>query len=189
MSVLKYFIIILVSFLKTELAAQSPYLSLTAKMADDETAFRKYRIELKMCSIKNKKGFSRVFSGDTSKIDFTKLERNDFSCTGFFKEDRSTDDVLNTFSYGNQFYTYETVLILRFTDMSSRGWHAPMFIVIPVRYESFVTFIELNDIFFKSGKIIYLESLRDTRNKDKHLLIKESLKNYSAISYDELPIK
>ena len=65
----------------------------------------------------------------------------------------------------------------------------PMFIVIPIRYESFVTFIELNDIVFKSGKVIYLDKLPDKRNKDKHLIIKESLKNYPAISYDELPVK
>ena len=180
---LKYFLCIFLIW--NSALSQSPYLSVKAKMFEGGSV--KYHIGLKICSVKNSGEYSHVFSGDTSKINFEKLDDSDFLCTNFFDTDNRQP--INNFSFSNQLYAYEKILVLRFRDMSSKDWHREMFIVLPIRYESFVTYIELNDIIFKEGQVIYLNSLPDKRNKDKHLVIKESLKNYSSMPYDELPVK
>jgi hypothetical protein len=131
----------------------------------------------------------KLFSGDTSKIDFTKLSANDFSYSESISTDNPYRPQLNNFSYSNQVYAFEKILVLRITNRSSAGLMPAMFVIVPIKYESFVTFVQLRDIVFESGAIIYLDKLPNKRDKENHLAINESLKNYPTMRLKQLPLK
>jgi hypothetical protein len=49
--------------------------------------------------------------------------------------------------------------------------------------------VQLRDIVFESGAIIYLDKLPNKRDKENHLTINESLKNYPTVSIKQCPLK
>jgi hypothetical protein len=148
-----------------------------------------YGMELQICSIKKGSSNIKLFSGDTSEIDFAKLSTNDFSCSEFISTPDSYRPQLNNFSYGNQVYTFEKILVLCITNRSSAGLMPAMFVIVPIKYESFVTFVLLRNIVFQSGEMIYLDKLPNKRDKERHLVINESLKDYSTMSIKQFPMK
>jgi hypothetical protein len=187
--VLYRFWFLLIIFSAVSANSQSPYLSVKATMLRDTAHDTNYGRELQICSIENGSANIKLFSGDTSKIDFAKLSSNDFHYSAFISTSDTQLQLNNNFSYGNQIYGFEKILVLRITNRSSAGLILPMFIVMPIKYESFVTFVELRDIVFKPGKIIYLEKVPNKRNKEKHLVINESLKDYPTMSLKQFPLK
>ena len=169
--------------------SQSPYLSVKAIMLRDSVYDADYGIELQICNLKKGLANSKLFSGDTSKIDFAQLSTDDFNCSEFISASGSHRPQLNNFSYSNQVYAFEKVLVLRITNHSSAGLMPAMFVIMPIKYESFVTFVQLRDIVFESGEIIYLDKLSNKRDKEKHLLINESLKDFPTMSIKKFPLK
>lgn len=152
--------------------AQSPYLSVKATVLPLKSI--NYKIEMKICKPKKLSQYKDIFGHDTSALDFQKLAAKDFECGDYFESNHEAKDY-NEFSWGNQQYAYESIIVLKFSDESSRAWHKPMYIVLPIRYQSFVTFVELSDITVTDGKVLYLDNIEDTRNKDGYLMIKQSL--------------
>jgi len=184
-----HFLLLLCVLSAISLNAQSPYLSVKAIMLRDSIYDADYSIELQICSVKKGPANSKLFSGDTTKIDFTKLLPGDFNYSEPISGSNPHQPQLNKFSYSNQVYAFEKILILRIMNRSSAGLMPAMFVVIPIKYESFVTFVEISNIVFESGEIIYLDKVPNKRDKEKHLVINESLKHYPSISMKEFPLK
>ena len=171
--------------------SQSPYLSVKATIVQPLNSMN-YKIEMKICNPKNKSSYKDYFGHDTSSIDWARLQADDFACGEFFEtqnENKKPEEQYNRFSFGNQIYAYESILVLRIFNVSYRNYHPPMFIVLPVKYQSFVTFIELTDIPVRERKIIYLNNLPDTRDERGYLSIKQSLLNYPAMDKEKFPLK
>ncbi len=175
-------------------SAQSPYLSILVKMDSIRTGSIRYKIDMKICEIKNsEKG--DWFTPDTSKIDFTKLKPNDLTCGKYFdkglptlisgKEER---EPVNQFKYGNQLFAWEHVFVFKFSNKSSRGLEPEMYIVVPVKYKSFSTKINITDIEFQPGKVIYLTNL-EGKYEEKQLVLSQSLKNKSGIEVKDFLLR
>jgi hypothetical protein len=64
--------------------------------------------------------------------------------------------------------------------MSSRGWMPEMYVVMPMKYKSFFTYIRLTDLQFQSGKVLYLTKFNHIQDGGR-LRIKQSLKNYKTV--------
>jgi len=125
----------------------------------------RYKIEMKICEIKNSER-GNWFTHDTSKINFTSLKATDFKCGEYFDNGLPTlisgeegKKSINQFEFGNQFFAWEHVFVYRISNMSTRGYMPEMYIVIPIKYKSFRTKIDIDDIEFQSGKVIFLTDL------------------------------
>jgi hypothetical protein len=154
-----------------------------------------YKIEMKICEPTKMTKYSDWFSHDTSKINFNSLKANDITCGDFFDKGMPTlisgedeEKPINQFEYGNQFYAWEHIFIFRISNMSSRGWHPEMYIVMPVKYKSFRTRIDLSGIELQSGKIIFLTEYAAAYN-DSKLYINQSLKEYTGVDTKTFQLK
>jgi len=98
----------------------------------------------------------------------------------------------NRFKFSNQVFAWEKIFVFRISNRSSRGWWPPMYIVMPMKYKSFVTHITLTDIVFQSGKVIFLTNYNafynDSENM-KFLDIDQSLKNYKTVDVKIFPLQ
>lgn len=175
-------------------AAQSPYLSILVKMDSIKVGLIRYKIEMKICEIKkSEKG--DWFTHDTSKIDFNSLKPDDVKCGEYFDNGlpalisgQEEKKVINQFEFGNQLLAWEHIFIYKISNMSSREWHPEMYIVVPVKYKSFRTKINISDIEFQSGKVIFLTDL-EGRYDEKLLTLTQSLKNKTGIAVKDFPLK
>ena len=132
---------------------QSPGLTILIKMDSAKTVSTKYKIEMKICESKKMTERGDWFSHDTSKIDFANLKPGDINCGEYFdkgaptpisgKEEKSP---FNKFEFIGQVFVWEKIFVFKISDWSSRGWHPEMYIVIPMKYKSFRTHIDLTDI-------------------------------------------
>lgn len=155
----------------------------------------RYKIEMKICEPTKMTKYSDWFSHDTSKIDFSLLKANDITCGDFFDKGMPTfisgeeeEKPVNQFEYGNQFFAWEHIFIFRISNISSRGWNPDMFIVMPVKYKSFVTRIDITDIEFHSGKVIFLTDANAFYD-EKKLNIRQSLKDMIGVKVDGFPLE
>lgn len=67
-----------------------------------------------------------------------------------------------------------------------------MYIVMPMKYKSFFTRIELNDLEFQSGKVIFLSDYNASyiaSQDEKYLNIDQSLKDYKTVEVKSFPLK
>ena len=171
--------------------AQSPYLSVKLFMDSILSGSTRYKIEMKICEPVKKTGRGSWFSHDTSAIDFVKLPSAATSCGEYFwkgEPDRisggDNDPVLNRFTFSNQVFAWEKILVFKISNVSSRGWWPEMYIVMPMHYKAFVTYIRLNDIEFQSGQVFFLDH-PEAAYEGSSLMIKPSLKNRKGVEMRE----
>ena len=174
--------------------AQSPYTSVLIKMDSLKAGIIRYKIEMKICGIKSSER-GDWFIHDTSKINFLSLKPADLDCGDYFEDGLPTpisgqeeEKPINQFEFGNQLFAWEHVFVYRISNMSSRGFMPEMFIVIPVKYKSFRTKINISNIEFQSGKVIFLTDL-EGRYDDNYLLLSQSLKNKKGINEKDFSLK
>jgi len=196
---MKYFLLISTIFIHLTAMSQSPYLTILVKMDSVKAEFTRYKIEMNICEPNKKTEKGDWFTHDTSAIDFSSLRSNDIKCGGYFDKGTPTlisgeeeEKPFNQFQFNNQVFAWEKIFVLKISNSSSRGWHPEMYIVMPMKYKSFVTYITLNDIEFQSGKVIFLTNYNasyNTSEGSKYLKIDQSLKNYKSVDVKTFPLK
>ncbi len=194
---MKYLLLISTILVHLTATAQSPYLSILVKMDSVRSEGIRYKIEMKICEPKNMTKYSDWFDHDTSTINFGILKSNDIKCGDFFDKGLPTrisgeeqEMPVNQFEFGNQYFAWEHIFIFRISNVSSRGWKPDMFILMPMKYKSFRTQIELNDIEFQEGKVIFLTGLFPSyEDSGYRMVISRSLKNEKGIDVKTFPLK
>ena len=173
--------------------AQSPGLTINAIMDSTKFDHASYKIEMKICEPKKKTERGSWFSHDTSTIDFASLKAGDIDCGEYFDKGMPTlisgkeeKPPFNKFQFSNQVFAWEQIYIFKISNRSSRGWWPEMYIVIPMKYKSFRTHIDITDIEFLSGKVVFLTELNASYDESK-LNIRQSLKNVSAVEVRGFP--
>jgi len=173
---------------------QSPHTSIFVKMDSLKAVSTHYKIEMKICEIKSSER-GGWFTHDTSKINFNTLKTSDLSCGEYFEKGLPTlisgqeeKEPINQFEYGNQLFAWEHIFVYKISNMSSRGYMPEMYIVVPVKYKSFRTKIDISDIEFQSGKVIFITDL-EGKYDDKILTLSQSLKNKKGIYEKDFPLK
>jgi hypothetical protein len=181
--------------LRFNVMGQSPHLSILLKMDSAYSDIYRYKIQMKICKPKKMTVRSDWFSHDTSTIDFASLKANDIDCGEYFDKGMPTlisgeeeKPVFNQFEFSNQVFAWEEIYVFRITNVSSRGWLPPMYVVLPIKYKSFTTSVDLNDITFQSGKVIFLNNV-NAAYAENGLIIKKSLKNEKAVEEESFPLK
>lgn len=170
--------------------AQSPSLSVrfAMDMKDDVTAISKYKIEMKICEPVKRTDKDGWFTNDTSDINFSVLTAADIICGNYMLEGQGKEVLSGekegpknfSYAYSNQHFAWESILIFRITNKSSRGLQQSMYIIMPVRYKSFVTSITINDVAYRSGNVIFIDNAAASYPKQR-LTINHSLKNEKGI--------
>ncbi len=163
-------------------AAQSPGLTINLWMDPDKARSIHYRISMKICEPRKKTNRGDWFAHDTSAIDFTSLKASGINCEDYFDDGMSTlisagetEKPYNWFKFSNQVFAWEKILVFRISDTSSKYKFADMYIVIPMKYKSFRTTIDIKDVWFQPGKLIFLSDIKG-RYSDEKLSFKRSLK-------------
>lgn len=174
---------------------QSPYLSILVKMDSLKSEGIRYKIEMKICEPTKMTKYSDWFSHDTSKINFNLLKANEIKCGDFFDKGLPTlisgeeeEKPINQFEFGNQYFAWEHIFIFRISNMSSRGWMPGMFIVMPMKYKSFRTHIDLTGIEFQPGKVIFLTEYTAVYD-DFKLIVDQSLKDHTGAEVKTFALK
>ncbi len=179
-------------------STQSPGLTINVIMDSIKAGGTRYKIEMNICNPKRMTERGSWFSHDTSTIDFASLKANDIECGGYFDKGTPTlisgeeEELFNRFKFSNQVFAWEKIFFFRISNQSSRGWWLPMYIVIPIKYKSFTTHIDITAIEFQSGKVIFLKDLKGVygeTNGAKHLSLKQSLKNEKGVEVKSFPLK
>ena len=135
----------------------------------------KYKIEMKICEPINPSVSNGYFNNDTSTINFKTLTTSQIKCGEYIANYNGAKD-FNIYYYNNQLFAWEKIIVWKIMNWSSRGWHQPMYIILPVKMKSFVTHIEINEIEFQSDKVIWLDEVGKIGN-DKRQVFNLSLKN------------
>lgn len=170
---MKKLLFIFTIFISSIAFAQSPSLSTRLKM--DVSGSVKYKIEMKICEPINPSASNGYFNNDTSTINFKVLTASQINC-GEYISNYDGEKIFNKYHYSNQFFSWEKIIIWKIMNWSSRGWHEPMYIILPIKMKSFVTHIEINDIVFQSDKVVWLDEVGKI-GKDKQQVFNLSLKN------------
>ncbi len=196
---MKYLLLINTILIHLTATAQSPYLSILVKMDSVKAETTRYKIEMNICEPNKKTERGNWFTRDTSTIDFGSLKPNDINCGGYFDNGMPTlisgkeeEKPFNQFQFSGQVFAWEKIFVFKISNWSSRGWHPEMYVVIPMKYKSFVTNISLNDIEFQSGKVIFLTNynVAYTSSQDaNYLSIDQSLKSYKTVDVKTFPLK
>jgi hypothetical protein len=164
-----------------------------------DSAYRdiyRYKIEMKICNPKKMTKRVDWFSHDTSSIDFASLKANDIECGEYFDKGMPTlisgeeeeKPPFNQFEFSNQVFAWEGIYVFRIANVSSRAWWPPMYVVLPMKYKSFWTNVELTDMEFQSGKVIFLNNINPAY-VDRRLVIRQSLKKEKGIKTEDFPLK
>jgi hypothetical protein len=175
--------------------AQSPHLSILVEMDSATTNFARYKIEMKICKPGKMTERGSWFSHDTSTIDFASLKVNNIDCGEYF--DKGMDEPLNydkeeipfnKFEFSGQLFAWEKIFVFKISNWSSRAWWPEMYIVLPVKYKSFITHIDFSGVEFQSGKVIFLSDV-NASYKGSELYITRLLKNEKGVKVSGFPIK
>jgi len=181
----------------SNLFAQSPYLNIEVKMDRYMSEQTNYRIAMKICDPVKKTDKGDWFTKDTSAIDFLHLKTDGFNCGDYTyiegKDDYAGGGIstkFNLYQFGNQVFAWEKLLVFRIANYSSRGWQPEMYVVLPMKYKAFLSHVELTDINFESGKVIYLsDPVAYYAAEGSRLTIEQSLRNEKLIALDNFPLK
>jgi hypothetical protein len=137
--------------------AQSPYLVVNLAMDSVKAGATHYKMDMKLCQPVNGTAIKDHFSNEHSTIDFKALTEKGIRC-GDYISNEETHGFYN-FHFGNQVFAWEKILICRIVNWSSANWQEPMYLVLPVKMKSFVTGINIKNIVYQSGKLIWLEDI------------------------------
>jgi len=175
--------------------AQTPYFSVIVKMDSAKTEGKRYKIEMKFCHPSHATDKGDWFKADTSNVDFANLKPGDVICNEYF--DKGMPEVIlgkeeeipvNQFKFTNQVFAWEQIVIVKISDQSSRGWHPEMYIVFPVKYKSFVTYISLSDIDFLSGNVLFADNYAASK-KGMSMSVDLSLKDHPGINVKDFSLR
>lgn len=192
---MKIYLLLFFSHFLADLSAQSPYLSILLKMDSVKAENTRYKIEMKICEPKKMTERGDWFTHDTSTINFVSLKADDINCGKYF--DKGIGEPLsynkeeipfNKFEFSNQIFAWEKIFVFRISNWSSRGWHPEMYVVVPMKYKSFVTYINLSELEFQSGKVIFLTDLNN-KQKGMYLTITHSLKDHNSVDVKDFLLK
>ena len=147
----------------------------------------KYKIEMKICEPINPSVSNGYFNNDTSTINFKTLTTSQIKCGEYIANYNGAKD-FNIYYYNNQLFAWEKIIVWKIMNWSSRGWHQPMYIILPVKTKSFVTYVEINNIVFQSDKVIWLDEVGKI-GADKRQVFNLSLKNISGTAFEECNLK
>ena len=192
---MKLCVLIIALFMQLAASAQSPYLSFILKMDSAQSIGTRYKIEMKICEPKKKTEIGNWNSHEISKINFDSLKITEISCGNYFDKGlpalpsgQEKEISINQFEYGNQLFGWEHIFIFRISNMSTRGVIPSMYVVMPMKYKSFLMSIELNELTFQSGKVLYLTEFSHTQDEGK-LIINQSLKGYKTMDEKKFFLK
>jgi hypothetical protein len=167
--------------------AQSPYLSVNLNIDSVKAGSIKFKIDMKICQPANGSAIKDHFGNTISTIDFKTLKEKEIKCDEYISNDEKANGFYK-FHYGNQVYAWEKILICRIVNWSSTTWEQPMYLVLPVKIGSFVTHINLEEIEYKSGKLIWLDETGVIdKNRTQQISIK--LNNRKGIDVDSWALK
>lgn len=166
--------------------AQSPGLIVNLTMDSLKTGAVHFKIEMKICKPVNTSAINGYFTNDKSTIDFKKLTEKDITC-GKYIDNYETAYPFYHFRYGNQVFAWEKIIVMKISA-STRNWREPMYVILPVKIKSFVTFIEIKDVSFEGGKFIWLDE-EGKIEPDKNQHLSASLKNNKGIDTDSCTLK
>ena len=147
---------------------------------------KKYKFEMKFCEPKKRTEKGDWFTHDSSSVDFTSLKATGIDCGEYFDNGTPAsiageeEKGFNRFKFSNQVFAWEKILVLKISDQSSRGWSPDMYIVMPIKYKSFVTHIALSNLSFQPGKVIILTNYKFSR-KGMSLAIEEHLGDHTGV--------
>jgi hypothetical protein len=191
---MKRFLQISVLILPIWASSQSPYLSINILMDSAKAEGIRYKIEMKICKPKKMTVRGDWFSHDTSSIDFASLKPGDITCGEYFDKGTPTlisgkeKEKINQFEFSGQVFAWEEIYVFAISNMSSRGWHPEMYVVLPMKYKSFRINVELTGIEFQSGKVIFLTDANSFYDESK-LNIRQSLKDNKGVEVKDFPLK
>ena len=183
---MKKLLFVLVFFYCHGAFAQSPGLIVNLTMDSIETGAVHFKIEMKICEPVSGSAINGYFTNDRSTIDFKKLTEKDITC-GRYIDNYETAYPFYYFHYGNQVFAWEKIIVWKISA-STRDWKEPMYVILPVKIKSFVTFIEINNVEFEAGKFIWLEE-EGKIEADKKQHLTASLKNRKGIDTDKCSLK
>ncbi len=167
--------------------AQSPGLIVNLTMDSIETGAVHFKIEMKICEPVNGSAIDGYFTNDSSTIDFKKLTEKDITC-GRYIDNYKQDYPFYNFRYDNQVFAWEKIIVWKIMNISSRAWYEPMYIILPVKIKSFITYIEIKDIEFEGGKFIWLDE-EGVINKDNRQHLLASLKSRKGLDTNKCSLK
>jgi hypothetical protein len=138
---------------------------------------KRFFLEMKICRPVSVTGSGDWFTRDTSSVNFAQLGRDEVHCGKFEKEGEGKEVVsghvpgpaYNRYGFSNQVFAWENILVFRITDRTYTGTGNPprMYVFLPVRYKSFVTFVSLEKIPFADGKVLDLSNALATYKEDR----------------------
>jgi hypothetical protein len=175
--------------------AQSPGLVIDLRMDPNKAGSVFYGIDMKICDPKKMSDRGSLFSHDTSSINFAALKPADINCGSYSGNVMSSiisgepeERPFNVFRFSNQVFAWEKILVFRIVDSTSRKRQPPMYIVIPIKYKSFVTTVNIKGIIFQPGKVIHLGDLKGRYDGEK-LFYKCSLKKVKGADIRNYTLK
>jgi hypothetical protein len=182
-------------FFSVAAVGQSPYLSIRVKMDPVKTGGVNYKIEMKSCEPVKMTERNSWFSHDTSTIDFASLKAGEIKCDKYFLEGEGVEvlsgdkqyEKYNSFEFGNQVFAWEKIIVFKISNSSSSTRLPEMYIVLPVKYKSFVTSIKLTDVEFRSGKVFFLTDAAAFYGESA-LSITQSLKGVKDVEVKNFPL-
>ncbi len=189
---MKGFILIVAFLWSFVTAAQSPYLSILVKMDSASNGSAQYQIEMKFCEPRLATAKGTWLTSDTSAINFSLLKIDDINCGEYFENGmpqlisgKEEAPPPNQFRFGNQVFAWEKIFIIRIKDKST---NAAMYIVMPMQYKAFATYVSLRDIVFSPGKLVFPSGYSFSRIGTS-LAVNLSLRNYPAMEIANLSFK
>ncbi len=167
--------------------AQSPYLSVNVKLDSALTASIQYKIEMRICKPVNGSEVNDYFSNEESSIAFKALKDSDITC-GEYIDNYEQKYNSYTFYYASQVFAWEKIIVWKITNASSRDWKKPMYIILPVKIKSFITRIEIKDIGFQTGKVIWLDE-KGVTSKNGRQIIELKLRGRKGTDIESCTLK
>jgi len=100
------------------------------------------------------------------------------------KKTEKNDWFTNETSSINFSKPWENILIFKITNTKSRALELPMYVIMPIKYKSFVSSISIADVVYHSGNIEFIDNAVASYPK-KRLTINHSLKNETGIAVEK----
>ena len=174
---------------------QSPSLSVNLTMDKAQYKGSDFNIEMKICNLKRPTARKDLFSYEVSKVKFDALTASDVNCGEYF-HDKGTEaipgvkdqNIPGEFHFENQVFAWEDIIVFRIGYSSMTGRFAPMYVVMPVKQKSFVTQINISDLPYEGGKVVFIQNAEVVRGKSS-ISINASSKNNKAISRESFLLK
>lgn len=176
--------------------AQSPGLAIDVNMNGKDTVGKRLFIEMRLCTLKQESEKGSWFSKDTSTINFNNLTSVDFDCSKYMYNGEGKEVLngngqftrYNQFTYSNQVYAWEKIIVIRITNTNPGNNQKPMFIIMPVKNKSFVTTIVFEKVPFRSNSIFYIEDAT-AMYKKTNLYLTANLEKYTPVPVENCHLK